>query len=154
MQVSYYFIKEPPMKKIARSPEEMHEFRNDYLHLIIDEGAKLMYSEWVRKPNSQEYQEITAVFTRFLREKDIYYWIQDTNLLGEVSLEDLNVVLQKLVPVAASSSLKKLARISSDDQYMLAFMKLASQSGAQLSTDIEVQNFLTYREAVDWISNS
>lgn len=141
------------MRKTGTPPDEMPEFRNDYLHLIIDEGAKLMYSEWVQKPNSKQYQESAGIFAKFLQENDIHYWIQDTNLLGEVPLDDLKVVLEKLVPIAASSSLKKLARISSDEQNMMAFLKLASQSGAELNTDIEVQNFLTYREAVDWISS-
>lgn len=68
-------------------------------------------------------------------------------------MEDLKVVLQRLVPVAAASSLKKLVRISSDGKNMVVFIKLASETNTQLNSDIEVQNFLTYREAVDWISS-
>jgi hypothetical protein len=34
----------------------MHEFRNAYLHLMVDEEARLLYSEWVRTPSSGEYR--------------------------------------------------------------------------------------------------
>lgn len=140
------------MRNKGRPPEEMPEFRNDYLHLIIDEKARLMYSEWVRKPTSAEYRQAGSIYARFLQEKDIAYWIQDTNLLGEVPAEDLNTLLNQLVPIAAASNLKKLARITADDVYMNNFMEQARKHTAQLNLAIEVQNFKTYREAAEWIA--
>jgi hypothetical protein len=140
------------MRKKGLHPEEMPEFRNDYLHLIIDEKARLMYSEWVRKPTSEEYRQAGSIYARFLQEKDIAYWIQDTNLLGEVPAEDLKTLFQLLVPIAAASNLKKLARITEDEKNMNTFMELASQSNVQLNAAIKVQNFKTYHEAAEWIA--
>lgn len=129
----------------------MHEFRNAYLHLIIDEQARLLYSEWVRRPSSGEYREAASIFAECLRERDIEFWIQDTDRLGEVPVEDLMVVLQELVPVAAASPLRKLARITSDEKNMAAFLEVARQAKARLSAEIEVQHFRTYREAAEWV---
>jgi hypothetical protein len=132
-------------------PAGMHEFRNAYLHLIVDEQAGLLYSEWVRRPSSAEYREAAAIFAECLRDRGIEFWIQDTSRLGEVAEEDLMVVLRELVPVAASSSLRKLARITSDEGNMARFLELASQAKAHLNTEIEIQQFRTYREAAEWI---
>lgn len=129
----------------------MPEFRNKYLHLIIDEEAKLMYSEWVRKPTSEEYREAASILARHFREYTIEFWLQDTNCLGKVSPDDMKIVLQELVPVAAASTLKKLARITSDDDNMSAFLDLAKESNTELNTNVEVRQFRTFREAADWL---
>ena len=129
----------------------MHEFRNAYLHLIVDEEARLLYSEWVRRPTSSEYRQAASIFAAYLQGKGIAFWIQDTSRLGEVSAEELRAVLQELVPAAISSPLKKLARITSDEKNMAAFLELARKEKAGLSTDIEVQQFKTYREAAEWV---
>ena len=128
----------------------MHEYRNAYLHLIVDEQAGLLYSEWVRRPNSAEYREAAGVFADCLRGGGIAFWIQDTSRLGEVPAEDLRVVLWELVPVAASS-LRKLARIAPDESNMARFLELARQAKAHLNTEIEIRQFTTYREAAEWI---
>ncbi|MCC9169095.1 hypothetical protein [Pontibacter harenae] len=132
-------------------PEGMHEFQNAYLHLVVDEATRLLYSEWVQRPNSEEYREAASIFAAYLRERDIKFWIQDTNRLGEVPAQNLKEALQMLVPVAVASGLKKLARITTDDRSMAAFMALASESKAQLKAGIEVRQFRTYREAAEWI---
>ncbi|MBD1396347.1 hypothetical protein H9Q13_04155 [Pontibacter sp. JH31] len=132
--------------------EEMPEFCNDYLYLIVDERAHLMYSMWTRSPDRQEYREAAEIFIGFLRENHIRYWIQNTNHLGEVPLEEMKAAMQQFMPLAPTT-LRKLARICSDEQSVATFMKLASQTIEQLSPNIEIQSFMTYREAVDWISS-
>ncbi len=64
--------------------------------------------------------------------------------------DDLLWVIEELVPVIASSSLKKLARITTDDN-LPKFMDLAYESEVKLSSAIEVQQFETYWEAAEWI---
>jgi len=134
-------------------PEDMSEFRNDYLHLIIDEENRLMYSEWLRKPSSDEYREAMHVLTRYVRDKGVEFWIQDTNRLGEVPAEDLAVVLHDLIPRLASSSLKKLARIAPDDRNLATFMEMAARMKVKLNSAIEMQQFKTYREAAEWLND-
>lgn len=130
-------------------PEGMHEFQNSYLHLIVDEEAKLLYSEWTRNPSSREYHEAAVIFAGYLREKGIRFWIQDTNRLGEVPHEDLKAIMNKLVPIAVSSHLSKLARITSDERSMNRFEGLVGQAEANFNSGIEVQQFKTYREAAE-----
>ncbi|KAA5548364.1 hypothetical protein [Adhaeribacter rhizoryzae] len=131
----------------------IYEFRNSYLHLVVDDAIKLLYSEWLRPPSSQEYREAATIFAGCLQQKGIKYWIQDTNNLGEVPVEDLKWVLQELVPVGAASGLQKLARITSDDRNLGRFMETAAQTQAKLNAAIEVQQFETYREAASWIDD-
>ena len=132
----------------------MYEFRNAYLNLVVDDSTKLLYSEWLRQPTRQEYREAAPIFASCLLEKSITYWIQDTNHLGEVPVEDLQWVLQRLVPVAAVAGLKKLARITTDDSNLTVFMNTASQMQTTLQVAIAVQQFNTYREAASWITGN
>lgn len=132
-------------------PEGLHELRNSYLHLMVDEQARLLYSEWVRKPTEQEYWEAVTILVDLFRSKDIMYWIKDTSKLGEVSDEELRWVLYQLFPLAASFSLKKLARISTDEKDRVRFMNFVGDAQQVLNTTIEVRQFKTYHEAVAWI---
>ncbi len=132
-------------------PDNLHEFHNPYLHLIVDDETKLLYSEWIRKPSREEYREAAGIFARCLQEKGIELWIQDTNLLGDVPEEDLKAVLHELVPIAATCSLKRLARITTNEKSMAKFLELAAQAKVGLNTAIEVRQFKTYREAAEWI---
>lgn len=134
-------------------PVGMHEFQNTYLHLLVDEEARLLYSEWIRRPSSEEYREAAGIFARHLRGKSIAYWVQDTTRLGEVSVEDLKVMLQELVSLAISSSLRKLARINTDENQIATFLEMARQAKSGISTELEIQHFKTYREAADWMWN-
>lgn len=131
----------------------MYEFRNSYLHVVVDEAVKLMYSEWVRKPTREEYREAAAIIAGCIRDNGIECWIQGTDNLGAVSSSDLKWVMKEILPAAASSALKKIARITSDDKSMTVFMGLASQAQTEHSTAIRVQQFKTYREAADWIAD-
>jgi hypothetical protein len=135
-------------------PEDMPEFRNDYIHLIIDEENSLMYSEWLRKPTSEEYREAMRIVAGYMQDKNVEFWIQDTNRLGEVPSADLAMLLQALMPIFSSSSLKKLARITSDEKNLSSFLEMAARMKVKLNTSIEIQQFKTYREAADWLNDS
>jgi hypothetical protein len=109
----------------------VYEYRNAYLHLVVDESIKLLYSEWLRHPSSQEYRQAAIIFAGCLQEKGIAYWIQDTNNLGDVPVEDLQYVLQELVPVAAASGLQKLARITTDDKNLTFLLASSIQKAIE-----------------------
>ncbi|PRY16399.1 hypothetical protein CLV24_101244 [Pontibacter ummariensis] len=114
-------------------------------------SGQLLYSEWVRKPARAEYREAATIVAELLRGKDIAFWIQDTGKLGRVSEEELEFVIAELLPVAAASSLTRLARISTDETNMEKFRRLAGEAKAELNDSIQVRQFRTYREAVEWI---
>ena len=135
----------------ASLPEGLHELRNPYLHLMVDEGARLLYSEWVRKPTDAEYREAACIFADLLQSKGIAYWIKDACRLKKVTDEELKWVLHRLLPIAASSPLKRLARISKDEADRARFMNFVGDAQLELSTSIEVRQFKTYREAAEWI---
>lgn len=130
--------------------EGIFEFQNPFLHVLIDELAKLMCSEWLRKPTSEEYREATHIFIDYLRNNEINFWIQDTTNLGEIPAEDLKWLVEVLVPVANASGLQKIARITEVDKNMHSFKNLTNPDLFK-QTKVEVQQFSTYREAVAWI---
>lgn len=130
----------------------MPEFRNDYLHIIIDEAAQLLYSEWVRKPKKEEYKQAGDIFARILQDYDIAYWIQDTNRLGKVPGKAMKEVFLQLVAVAVNTPLRKLARVTTDDKNMESFNKKVQPLHEKLNYHIEVKQFRTYHEAVEWMS--
>ncbi|MFT2009304.1 hypothetical protein ACMA1I_11570 [Pontibacter sp. 13R65] len=131
--------------------EGVYEFSNSYLHLIVDEDNKLLYSEWTRQPTGQEYRDAASVFAVFLQESKILYWIQDTSNIGAVTLEDMKWVMDVLIPVASHSALRKLARITCHTPNIEQFKELAHQSIKPFQSDIEVRHFKSYRDAADWI---
>jgi hypothetical protein len=139
------------LSKIECLYKDIYELEKSYLNLVVDNSARLLYSEWVREPTSEEYREGAALFAECLSTMKIEYWIQDVNRLGKVSDSDLRWALQQLVSVTASSNLKKLARISSDESKKEHFMRLVGHIRKQYPTAIEVQQFESYREAAEWI---
>jgi hypothetical protein len=131
--------------------EGVQEYRNPYLHVVVDKGARLLYSEWTRQPTSDEYREAASIFARFLQEEEILYWIQDVTNLQDISVVDLHWVLEVLVPIASQSTLRKLARITCNNNNMQLFKKMAHEAQTELNADIEVRQFKSYREAAEWI---
>ncbi|MGV3587493.1 MAG: hypothetical protein ACO1OF_10845 [Adhaeribacter sp.] len=129
----------------------IYEFENSYLHLLLDEPARLMYSTWLRNPSSAEYREATMRFIDYFQEKDIAYWISDTTNLTEITKEDLGWVVEVLIPAANASGLQKIARVSVVDTNIKALRELVNVNSTKLVTTIEVEQFSTYREAVSWI---
>ncbi|WP_187261609.1 hypothetical protein [Pontibacter beigongshangensis] len=131
--------------------EGVHEYRNPYLHVVVDKGTRLLYSEWTRQPTSEEYRAAAYIFADFLQKEAVLYWIQDTTNLQDVSVQDLNWVLGVLVPLASQSTLTKLARITCHNHNMEQFKRLAREVQTELSSEIEVRQFKSYREAAEWI---
>ena len=130
----------------------MIEFENDYLHVWIDRSIDLMHSEWLRNVSSEEYKQGNATLLKLLEKYDIKFWIADSAKLGDISLEDQEWSMLTLVPQIAGSGIKKLARIAGGDRVSYnKFETFAEKAAALYVGDMEVRQFLSYKEAADWV---
>ena len=130
----------------------MYEFENNYLMLWVDKTIRLMYSDWLRPVTSKEYREGNNLLIEQLREKNIQNWIADSSKLGDISPEDEKWTLQEFAPALASCNLLKLARISGEDTGSHAkFEQFAKRAEPIYIGDIQVRQFVTYKEAADWV---
>ncbi|TXK22479.1 hypothetical protein FVR03_22945 [Pontibacter qinzhouensis] len=131
--------------------EGVHEYRNSFLHVVIDDGARLLYSEWTRQPTRAEYRQAAGIFAAFLNENGILYWIQDTSVLQEIAATDMRWVLEELIPLADKSCLKKIARITCNKANIELFKEMVRIAKAEYKLSIEVRQFKSYREAAEWV---
>lgn len=133
----------------------MVEFETEFLRVWIDVDVKLMFSEWLRPVNSREYREANLRLLRFLEEHRVLYWITDTSKLGAISKSDEDWTLPSFAAKLPGTALKKLARISGADKASYpkfeAFTKRAEE--AVDIGSVQVRQFMTYKEAADWVGN-
>ncbi|MBC5995050.1 hypothetical protein [Pontibacter cellulosilyticus] len=124
----------------------------DYLRIIIDRSIKLMYSEWLRPVNSEEYRAGNLLLLQQLNEYGILNWIADSEVLGNIDTADEQWTLAELIPGIVQSSLSKIARISGYDKANYTkFEEFAKRAEDIYIGQILVRQFMTYKEAADWI---
>ena len=124
----------------------------DYLRIIIDRSIKLMYSEWLRPVNSEEYRAGNLLLLHQLGEYGILNWISDSEGLGDINADDEQWTLAELIPGMAQSSLLKVARISGYDKANYTkFEEFAKRAEDIYIGHILVRQFMTYKEAADWV---
>lgn len=68
-------------------------FTRDYLECFFDEGPKVLFHVWKRKPTTAELKEgLTGVHTEFMNYKNqhgkLLHWLGDTRNLGVLSIDD------------------------------------------------------------------
>lgn len=131
----------------------MIDFETDYLRVWVDQEVQLMHSEWLRRVSSEEYRKGNLLLLDMLRTHGTIYWIADSAKLGEISTEDQLWTLQEAVPQIISLNLRKLARLSGDDNVSFnKFENFVKKVGGSDLGDLEVRQYITYKEAADWIA--
>lgn len=130
----------------------MFEFENNYLLLWVDTTIRLMYSDWLRPVTSEEYREGNELLISQLHERNIENWIADSSKLGDISQDDEQWTLQEFVPALARTKLLKLARVGGEDTGSHAkFEQFAKRAEPIYIGNIQVRQFVTYKEAADWV---
>ena len=133
-------------------PENILEVEKEYFHLWIDLDVKLMYTEWLQKPTSQEYSEACDLFLALVRQYKVENWIADSKQLTGLPLDVQQTVIKQLTHLLVNSSLKKQARIIDKDfNSFLLFEEIFNSLKANHQWDIEIQQFITFEDAADWI---
>ena len=129
----------------------MHQ--SDYLHVWVDEQLLLMYSEWLRPVTSQEYRTGCLLLAGLLQENGIINWITEASLVSSVIEQDLKWASKTLVPLFASSQVKKIARINASTlaSYVLEETQPYNTSRPRPNS-FEFRQFWSYQEAADWIA--
>ena len=111
-----------------------------------------MYSDWLCMVTSEEYREGNLLLLDLLLKKGIKSWIADSSRLGDISEEDQLWTLQHFVPAISQTNLTKLARISGEDTGSHAkFEHFVERVKPVHIGDIQVKQFMNYKEAADWI---
>ena len=129
----------------------MFEFENSYLLLWVDENVHLMYSHWQRPVTSAEYREGSDILLTQLKEMEVKSWIADSSKLGDISEEDQAWTWDHYVPSLPQTKLAKLARISGEDTASHAkFEQFLKRAEPICIGNIQVKQFMTYKEAADW----
>jgi hypothetical protein len=139
----------------------MPELTFPYLNISIEESTGLLYSEWLREPQHDEYLKGMNQLAECLKRYPIIYWIQDSTHLIHIPLETQRQALRQMVPAVTNSHIKKIARIvalgfayiAMFDQVVEEEQTKAEKMQLLVDRNIEVQQFRSYQEAADWIAN-
>lgn len=139
--------------ELVSLPDHIKEFTTPYLHLWVDTKVKLLYTEWLTSPGTAEYREAAALFTQYLKDYAIIYWVMESNQLADYSLEEQRQVIRQISPAIAASSLQKVARIISHNEPNWAmFEETINELKNKYQAVVEIKQFATFNEAANWIT--
>lgn len=129
-------------------------FEDDYVKAKVDEGHKFIFVEWLRHPGTIEFRKLFKKLTDFTRTHKIEYWLSDARAIHYLEFSDQNWLLQHIVPLLKTTTLKKFARVTTTEG--LALMDVTRiYSGIEQRTDLGVKTefdmFLTPEAALDWL---
>jgi hypothetical protein len=111
-----------------------------------------MYTEWLVLPNAAEYREAAALFVCNLQDS-IEYWVMDSNQLPGLSLAEQRKVIGQIAPAVAASTLKKIARIiSQNEPNRVMFEKQVKELKNKYRACVEIKQFHNFHEVTDWIT--
>ena len=132
----------------------MLDFENSSIRLWIDRSIRLMYAEWLRPVTSEEYREANSMLLDLLNEHNVQHCIVDSSKLGDITPDDERWTMEHFIPAIIASKLQKMARVSGEDKASMAkFEQFASKAEPIYLGNIQVRQFITYKEALDWIGN-
>lgn len=127
-------------------------YESCFLNMWVDSEIHLMYSEWLRLPTRQEYQEGVKKSEELLSQYQVYYWIMDSTNLANMPIEEQKDTLLYMAQVMASSTLRKIARIIPKDNHVISFFEETIHAAkARANSSLEIDRFQTYKAAADWI---
>ncbi|RDV16041.1 hypothetical protein DXT99_06655 [Pontibacter diazotrophicus] len=133
-------------------PDNILEVEKINFRLWIDFDVKLMYTEWILKPSAEEYQEVCNLCVKLIRRHAVECWIADSKLLTGFPTQVQQPILHQVALSLLGCSLKKIARIiEKDSESIIMFENISSSLKERHISDIEVEQFITFEDAADWI---
>ncbi|WP_162054302.1 hypothetical protein [Pontibacter pamirensis] len=133
-------------------PENIFEVERANFRLWIDFDVKLMYTEWKLKPSAAEYQEVCDLCVKLIKSHAVECWIADSKLLTGFPTQVQKPILYQVALSLLGSSLKKIARIiEKDSESIIMFENISSRLKETHTSAIEVEQFITFEDAADWI---
>ena len=134
-------------------PGNILELEKTNIRLWIDLDVKLMYTEWLLRPSAEEYRETVELMIHMVSEYAVACWIAESRMLSGMPIDVQKSILQQLAPLLKNSTLKKLARIIEKDSHSnYMFQDLSNKFRRRHRTVIEVEQFISFEDAADWVS--
>lgn len=132
----------------------MLDFESSNVRIWIDRSISLMYAEWLRPASSDEYIEANGMLLDLLNEHSVKYCIVDSSKLGDINPDAEQWTLEHFIPAIIATKLQKMARVSGEDKASMAkFEQFATRAEPMYLGNIQVRQFITYKEALDWIGD-
>lgn len=133
-------------------PANIIDIEKNFLYLWIDLEVKLMYTQWLLKPTEEEYREGCELFINMVKKYAVECWIAESREMAGTSIPMQRAILLQLAPALIGSSLKKMARIiDKDSESVSMFESLSNYMKEHHRATIEVEQFITFEDAADWI---
>lgn len=133
-------------------PDNIVEVEHSNYRLWIDLDVRLMYTEWMQKPSAEEYREACVLFIKMIKKHLVECWITDSKKLTGFPTNLQKPVIYQIAPNLIGSSLRKLARIiEKDSESIIMFENISATFKDSYSSAVEVEHFITFEDAADWI---
>ncbi|PIQ20275.1 MAG: hypothetical protein COW65_15950 [Cytophagales bacterium CG18_big_fil_WC_8_21_14_2_50_42_9] len=128
-------------------------FLDEFLKISCDETIRLIYLEWLQHPVSEAFRPRFQKATELAKEKNIQYWLSDSQAIHYLELADQNWLVQEFKLILSHSNMKKFARVTTIESFSLVDM---SQTFNRFNNGldklkVEFEEFLDNQEAMNWI---
>lgn len=124
----------------------------DYIVIKIKEEDKLLSNVWQRSVNSEEYREGLSLVKQYLLQHDIQLWLADSRKLANVTFEDQQWLVKKLVPELLASKLRKVARVMHADVFTyISFEQQMERAYQSHTIQTETEQFTSVEAALSWL---
>lgn len=133
-------------------PKTIYQDQN--LIVKIDEEHKFMYAEWLQHISGQDYR---AQFEKLKELSEVYkieYWLNNARMVHYVNFSDQNWLLQIMVPFIKTTTVKKYARLTSQEG--LAMMDISRVIDVidqipDFKSKTQFESFISMDAALNWL---
>ncbi|GHA55158.1 hypothetical protein [Pontibacter akesuensis] len=124
----------------------------DYIVIKIKEEDKLLSNVWQRSVTSEEYRAGLSLVKQYLLQHDIHLWLADSRKLANVTFEDQQWLIKKLVPELLTSKLQKIARVMHADVFTyISFEQQMERAYQNHPILAETAQFTSVEAALSWL---
>ncbi|KAA5546439.1 STAS/SEC14 domain-containing protein [Adhaeribacter rhizoryzae] len=125
-------------------------FQNNYLTLYYHEADSLGHPVWTGFASGEEHRNSVLECIKLIQEEKPQFWLTDNRKMKAVRKADQDWFSQEIIPIMATSSLRKFAVLTSED----IFNQMAVENIHQQITKInlfEMKFFDNEATALAWL---
>ena len=125
-------------------------FQNNYLTLYYHAAESLGHPVWTGFASGEEHRNSVWECVKLIQEKNLQFWLTDNRKMKAVRKADQDWFTQEIIPILASSSLRKFAVLMSED----IFNQMAVENIYQHTTKINSFEMKLFRDepaALVWL---
>ena len=127
---------------------------NEYVRAEVDEKRKLIYIVWLQHPRSEVFRPLFNELVKLSQIYQIEYWLSDARAIHYLEFSDQNWLLQDIAPFLKTTTVKKFARVTTQEGFAMMDVTRIYDTIEQLAdfkVETEFESFFSMDAALEWL---